>query len=76
MVFFFYVIILSLLDMIFGLFDQESLINAMNDELSRIQEQVYFGQINSRTDVLDKFLSESGFPRYNPQVILSGIFSV
>lgn len=49
--------------------NEESLINAMNDELSRIQEQVYFGQINSRTDVLDKFLSESGCPRYNPQIV-------
>ena len=42
--------------------------NAMNDELPRIQEQVYYGQINSHTDVLDKFLSESGISRYNPQV--------
>lgn len=42
--------------------------NAMNDELPRIQEQVYYGHINSRTDVLDKFLSESGISRYNPQV--------
>lgn len=40
----------------------------MNDELPRIQEQVYYGHINSRTDVLDKFLSESGTTRYNPQV--------
>lgn len=43
--------------------------NAMNDELPRIQEQVYYGHINSHTDVLDKFLSESGVPRYNPQVL-------
>lgn len=43
--------------------------NAMNDELPRIQEQVYYGQINSKTDVLDKFLSESGITRYNPQVV-------
>jgi hypothetical protein len=42
--------------------------NAMNDELPRIQEQVYYGQINSHTDVLDKFLSESGIGCYNPQV--------
>lgn len=48
--------------------DQEALINSMNDELPRIQEQVYYGHINSRTDVLDKFLSESGTTRYNPQV--------
>ena len=47
---------------------QEALINAMNDELPRIQEQVYYGQINSRTDMLDKFLSENGVSRYNPQV--------
>lgn len=42
--------------------------NAMNDELPRIQEQVYFGHINSHTDILDKFLSESGIQRYNPKV--------
>lgn len=42
--------------------------NAMNDELPKIQEQVYFGHINSHTDVLDKFLSESGVSRYNPLV--------
>lgn len=47
---------------------QEALMNAMNDELSRIQEQVYYGHINSHTDVLDKFLTESGITRYNPQV--------
>lgn len=47
---------------------QESLINAISDELPRIQEQVYYGYINSRTDVLDKFLSEDGISRYNPQV--------
>lgn len=47
---------------------QEALMNAMNDELPRIQEQVYYGNINSRTDVLDKFFSESGISRYNPQV--------
>lgn len=40
----------------------------MNDELPRIQEQVYYGHIQSRTDVLDKFLSENGISRYNPQV--------
>lgn len=42
--------------------------NAMNDELPRIQEQVYYGQISTKTDVLDKFLSETGVHRYNPQV--------
>ncbi|GFY94719.1 similar to EMS-MUTAGENIZED BRI1 SUPPRESSOR 1 [Actinidia rufa] len=50
----------------------DALMNAMNDELPRIQEQVYYGQINSHTDVLDKFLSESGVPRYNPQIIADG----
>ncbi|XP_024024438.1 UDP-glucose:glycoprotein glucosyltransferase isoform X2 [Morus notabilis] len=49
--------------------NEESLMNAMNDELPRIQEQVYYGHINSHTDVLDKFLSESGISRYNPQII-------
>lgn len=48
---------------------EEALMNAMNDELTRIQEQVYFGHINSQTDVLDKFFSESGISRYNPQII-------
>ncbi|KAJ7002680.1 UDP-glucose:glycoprotein glucosyltransferase isoform X1 [Populus alba x Populus x berolinensis] len=51
---------------------EEVLMNAMNDELPRIQEQVYYGQINSHTDVLDKFLSESGISRYNPQIIAEG----
>ncbi|XP_031384011.1 UDP-glucose:glycoprotein glucosyltransferase [Punica granatum] len=49
--------------------NEEALVNAMNDELPRIQEQVYYGHINSHTDVLDKFLSESGISRYNPQII-------
>lgn len=40
----------------------------MNEETPRIQEQVYYGHISSRTDVLEKFLSESGISRYNPQV--------
>lgn len=48
---------------------EEALLNAMNDELQRIQEQVYYGHINSYTDVLEKFLSESGINRYNPQII-------
>ncbi|XP_022726085.1 UDP-glucose:glycoprotein glucosyltransferase-like isoform X2 [Durio zibethinus] len=51
---------------------EEALVNAMNDELPRIQEQVYYGQINSRTDILDKFLSENGVSRYNPQIIVDG----
>ncbi|TQD80729.1 hypothetical protein C1H46_033699 [Malus baccata] len=52
--------------------NEEALINSMNDELPRIQEQVYYGHINSRTDVLDKFLSESSTTRYNPQIIAGG----
>lgn len=48
---------------------EDAVINAMNDELPRIQEQVYYGHINSHTDVLDKFLSESGYHRYNPQIL-------
>ncbi|XP_059648174.1 UDP-glucose:glycoprotein glucosyltransferase isoform X1 [Cornus florida] len=52
--------------------NEEALLNAMNDELPRIQEQVYYGHINSHTDVLDKFLSESGIQRYNPQIIADG----
>ncbi|KAG8368795.1 hypothetical protein BUALT_Bualt15G0083900 [Buddleja alternifolia] len=52
--------------------NEEALINAMNDELPRIQEQVYYGHISSRTDVLDKFLSESGVQRYNPKIIADG----
>ncbi|KAJ9158912.1 hypothetical protein P3X46_024455 [Hevea brasiliensis] len=51
---------------------EEALMNAMNDELPRIQEQVYYGHINSRTDILDKFLSESSISRYNPQIIAEG----
>lgn len=47
---------------------QEALMNAMTDELPRIQEQVYYGRINSRTDILDKYLSENGIHRYNLQV--------
>ncbi|XP_012458584.1 UDP-glucose:glycoprotein glucosyltransferase [Gossypium raimondii] len=51
---------------------EDALINAMNDELPRIQEQVYYGKINSHTNVLDKFLSENGVSRYNPQIIAGG----
>ncbi|XP_044490237.1 UDP-glucose:glycoprotein glucosyltransferase isoform X2 [Mangifera indica] len=54
--------------------NEETLINAMNDELPRIQEQVYYGHINSRTDVLDKFLSENGIIRYNPQIVTDAKF--
>lgn len=49
--------------------NEDALINAMNDELPRIQEQVYYGHISSHTNVLEKFLSESGIQRYNPQII-------
>ncbi|XP_071724923.1 LOW QUALITY PROTEIN: UDP-glucose:glycoprotein glucosyltransferase-like [Rutidosis leptorrhynchoides] len=52
--------------------NEEALMNAMNEELPKIQEQVYYGEINTRTDVLDKFLSESGISRYNPQIIYEG----
>ncbi|XP_065869567.1 UDP-glucose:glycoprotein glucosyltransferase isoform X2 [Euphorbia lathyris] len=51
---------------------EEALMNAMNDELPRIQEQVYYGHIDSRTDILNKFLSESSISRYNPQIIAEG----
>ncbi|KAK0591027.1 hypothetical protein LWI29_034667 [Acer saccharum] len=50
---------------------EEVLMNAMNEELPRIQEQVYYGQISSYTDILDKFLSESGINRYNPQIVVN-----
>lgn len=49
-------------------FYQDALLNALNDETQRIQEQVYFGQIKPHTDVLAKFLSEAGIQRYNPRV--------
>ncbi|KAL9229315.1 hypothetical protein vseg_004797 [Gypsophila vaccaria] len=52
--------------------NEEALLNGMNEELPRIQEQVYYGNIESHTDVLDKFLSESGVRRYNPQIITDG----
>ncbi|KAK3153915.1 hypothetical protein QOZ80_2BG0183200 [Eleusine coracana subsp. coracana] len=48
--------------------NEDATMNAMNDELPRIQEQVYYGHIQSHTDVLDKFLSESSYKRYNPSV--------
>ncbi|XP_058771792.1 UDP-glucose:glycoprotein glucosyltransferase-like [Vicia villosa] len=48
---------------------EEALLNALNDETQRLQEQVYFGQIKSHTDVLDKLLSEAGIQRYNPRII-------
>ncbi|KAF6171102.1 hypothetical protein GIB67_020581 [Kingdonia uniflora] len=49
--------------------NEDAVMNAMNEELPRIQEKVYYGHINSRTDVLDKFLSESSYNRYNPQIV-------
>ncbi|XP_012568016.1 UDP-glucose:glycoprotein glucosyltransferase [Cicer arietinum] len=49
--------------------NEEALLNALNDETQRIQEQVYYGQIKSDTDVLAKFLSEAGIQRYNPRII-------
>ncbi|KMS95940.1 hypothetical protein BVRB_003480 isoform A [Beta vulgaris subsp. vulgaris] len=52
--------------------NEEALLNAMNDELPRIQEQVYYGNIDSDTNVLDKFLSENGIRRYNPLIIADG----
>ncbi|XP_077249735.1 EMS-MUTAGENIZED BRI1 SUPPRESSOR 1 isoform X2 [Tasmannia lanceolata] len=51
---------------------EEATINAMNEELPRIQEQVYYGHITTHTDVLEKFLSESGYHRYNPQITGEG----
>ncbi|WVY92629.1 hypothetical protein V8G54_031717 [Vigna mungo] len=48
---------------------EDALLNALNDETQRIQEQVYFGQIKAHTDVLAKFLSEAGIQRYNPRII-------
>ncbi|CAI9304355.1 unnamed protein product [Lactuca saligna] len=49
--------------------NEEALMNAMTDELPRLQEQVYYGRINSRTDILDKYLSENGIHRYNLQIV-------
>uniref|UniRef100_A0A804U9H1 UDP-glucose:glycoprotein glucosyltransferase n=1 Tax=Zea mays TaxID=4577 RepID=A0A804U9H1_MAIZE len=47
---------------------EEATMNAMNDELPRIQEQVYYGHIQSHTDILEKFLSENSYKRYNPSI--------
>ncbi|CAH2066725.1 unnamed protein product [Thlaspi arvense] len=58
--------------LVFDSVEEETLLNAMNDELPKIQEQVYYGQIESRTNVLDKLLSENGLSRYNPQIISGG----
>lgn len=51
---------------------QDAALQAMNEDLMKLQEGVYYGHINSRTDVLEKFLSESGHPRYNPHIIREG----
>ncbi|XP_051146784.1 UDP-glucose:glycoprotein glucosyltransferase [Andrographis paniculata] len=52
--------------------NEEALLNAVNEELPRIQEQVYYGHINSHTDILEKFLAVSGVQRYNPKIIGDG----
>ncbi|XP_037450870.1 UDP-glucose:glycoprotein glucosyltransferase-like isoform X3 [Triticum dicoccoides] len=52
--------------------NEDATMNAMNDELPRIQEQVYYGHIQSHTDVLEKFLSESSYKRYNPSITGKG----
>ncbi|XP_068649445.1 UDP-glucose:glycoprotein glucosyltransferase [Aristolochia californica] len=51
---------------------EDAPLNAMNEELPRIQEQVYYGHITSSTDVLEKFLSKSSYHRYNPQIMREG----
>ncbi|CAH9082160.1 unnamed protein product [Cuscuta europaea] len=51
---------------------EDALMNAMNEELPRIQEQVYYGQITSDTDILENFLSENGVQRYNPLIMSDG----
>ncbi|KAL8168345.1 hypothetical protein V2J09_009844 [Rumex salicifolius] len=51
---------------------EEALITAMNEELPKIQEQVYYGNIESHTDVLEKLFSENGISRYNPQIVTDG----
>ncbi|XP_062204872.1 UDP-glucose:glycoprotein glucosyltransferase-like isoform X2 [Phragmites australis] len=48
--------------------NEDATMNAMNGELPRIQEQVYYGHIQSHTDVLEKFLSETSYKRYNPSI--------
>ncbi|KAI4967941.1 hypothetical protein ZWY2020_010394 [Hordeum vulgare] len=48
--------------------NEDATMNAMNDELPRIQEQVYYGHIQSHTDVLEKFLSESSYKLHNPSI--------
>lgn len=50
------------------IFYQDASMSAMNDELPRLQEKLYYGQIHSHTDILEHFLSENSFKRYNPQV--------
>ena len=47
---------------------QDAALQAMNEDLMKLQEGVYYVHINFHTDILEKFLSESGHPRYNPHV--------
>ena len=47
---------------------QDAVLQAMNEDLMKLQEGVYYGHINSCMDILEKFFSESGHPRYNPHV--------
>ncbi|KAJ7513700.1 hypothetical protein O6H91_23G011200 [Diphasiastrum complanatum] len=56
---------------VYGSIQPEAAILAMNEELPRIQESVYFGKIKSHDDVLDSLFSEGSYPRYNPQIISS-----
>ncbi|MCO5576449.1 hypothetical protein L7F22_030259 [Adiantum nelumboides] len=44
-------------------------VQAMSEELPKIQEGVYFGHINSHTDILEKFMKEKAYFRYNPNIV-------
>lgn len=44
-------------------------LQAMSEELPKIQEGVYFGHINAHTDILEKFLKEKTYFRYNPDIV-------
>ncbi|KAI5067704.1 hypothetical protein GOP47_0018232 [Adiantum capillus-veneris] len=44
-------------------------LQAMSEELPKIQEGVYFGHINSHTDILEKFLKEKAYFRYNLDIV-------
>ncbi|CAM6098919.1 unnamed protein product [Calypogeia fissa] len=48
---------------------QNAAITAMNEEQTRLQEAVYYGRVNGRTDILDHFWSDGGQARYNPQIV-------